>query len=124
MKYIGVAIGEKITNTARPLATLLANDGIPNWLLLNNLINVWKPYELVIGVSVLFYNNSQTINYSVKNFKKKLYNSYKIPIYEINEDFTTWEAKNIYGIYKKKKNINKINSYSASTILGDWLTIY
>lgn len=124
MKYIGIAIGERITNKARPLEALLANNGVPNWFLLDNIINIWKPYELVIGVSVSFYNNSQEINNSIKSFKKKLYNLYKLPIYEVNEDFTSWEAKSIYSIYNKKKNFNKINSYAAAIILEDWLTIY
>ena len=38
-KSIGVAIGQEVTGTASPLSALKARDGIPDWILIQKLID-------------------------------------------------------------------------------------
>ena len=122
LKYIGLSIGESITNRARPLKTLLAKDGVPDWLLLDNLIILWNPCKLVVGVSS-YVGDMKIIHFCTKKFIKKLKYKYKLPIYEIDEKYTTWEAKSILSNNCYCKNFIKINSISATIILEDWLNI-
>ncbi len=49
-KSIGVAIGQEITGTARPLAALKAQDGIPNWDQIEKLLKEWQPDLMVVGL--------------------------------------------------------------------------
>lgn len=121
LKYIGLAVGENITNIARPLNVLLAKDGIPDWLILDDLVFSWKPNKLIIGICFFRNENLQIINFCAKSFKKKLYNRYKIPIYEVNENYTTKDIKNMYKKYNIKNDFLKINALSAVLILEDWL---
>ena len=47
---IGVAFGQSLTGTARPVCILKAKDGIPDWDEIVQLIKDWKPDALVIGL--------------------------------------------------------------------------
>ncbi|MDI5035931.1 Holliday junction resolvase RuvX, partial [Salmonella enterica subsp. enterica serovar Montevideo] len=40
-KSIGVAIGQRITGTARPLPAIKAQDGTPDWTLIERLLKEW-----------------------------------------------------------------------------------
>ncbi|HFL8794993.1 MAG TPA: Holliday junction resolvase RuvX [Candidatus Azosocius sp. HAIN] len=124
MKYVGLSVGEFITCRAWPLKTFFVKNEIFAWDYLNKLVDFWKPCKLVIGISFGYYKNDKTIFFNVKKFEKLLYHKYKIPIYEIGEDFTTWEAKYIYKQKNFKQNLYKINSLSAAIILEDWLKNY
>jgi len=47
-KSIGVAIGQRITGTARALTALKAQDGTPEWKRIENLLKEWqKPAQRV-----------------------------------------------------------------------------
>lgn len=40
-KSIGVAVGQRITGTARPLPAIKAQDGTPDWNLIERLLKEW-----------------------------------------------------------------------------------
>ncbi|MFH4276212.1 Holliday junction resolvase RuvX, partial [Acinetobacter baumannii] len=42
-KSIGVAVGQRITATARPLPALKAQDGKPDWNVIEKLLKEWQP---------------------------------------------------------------------------------
>lgn len=48
-RRLGVAVGESITGSARPLTTLDCTDGEPDWHMVAKLIDEWKPVALVVG---------------------------------------------------------------------------
>lgn len=50
MKRIGVAVGQTVTKTARPLTVIQAAQGIPQWDALSKLIKTWQPDALVVGI--------------------------------------------------------------------------
>ena len=47
---IGVAFGQSISGTARPVCVLKAKDGIPDWEQVGRVIADWSPDVLVIGL--------------------------------------------------------------------------
>ena len=49
-KSIGVAVGQRITGTARPLTALKANDGTPDWNLIERLLKEWQPDDVIVGL--------------------------------------------------------------------------
>lgn len=125
LKYIGIAVGEFITYKSWPLKTFISTDKGFNLNNLDKLVAYWNPCKFVVGISFGYYKNDKTIFLYVKNFEKLLYDKYKIPVYEINENFTTWESKNIYKTKNIKKGLyKKINSLTAAIILEDWLQGY
>lgn len=49
-KSIGVAVGQRITGTARPLPAIKAQDGTPDWSLIERLLKEWQPDEIIVGL--------------------------------------------------------------------------
>ncbi len=41
-KSIGVAVGQRITGTARPLPAIKAQDGTPDWNIIERLLKEWQ----------------------------------------------------------------------------------
>ena len=49
-KSIGVAVGQRITATARPLPALKAQDGKPDWNIIEKLLKEWQPEAVIVGL--------------------------------------------------------------------------
>ncbi len=47
-KSIGVAVGQRITATARPLPALKAQDGKPDWNVIEKLLKEWQPEAVIV----------------------------------------------------------------------------
>ena len=43
LRQIGVAVGNTLLGTTRPLAILKAREGVPDWLAIEALIREWQP---------------------------------------------------------------------------------
>lgn len=48
-RRLGVAVGESITGSARPLTTLDCDAGEPDWRAIDTLVAEWQPRALVVG---------------------------------------------------------------------------
>ena len=48
-RTIGVAVGQAITQSARPLTPLKAKAGQPQWHLVEQLLNEWQPSLVIVG---------------------------------------------------------------------------
>ena len=49
-KSIGVAVGQQLTGTARPLNAPKAQDGVPNWEQIERLLKEWQPDRVIVGL--------------------------------------------------------------------------
>lgn len=110
-KHIGIAIGQQITKTAKPLKTLTKK------LLLKKIKAItekWHSNTIILGMPTEKQTPKKFLT-ELNEFKKNLEMcNYKVHV--ITEHLTTWESKKI-----KKKNIKDFNSLSATIILQNWL---
>lgn len=123
MKRIGVAVGQGITKTARPLEYIHAKDGIPDWIIVEKIIDKWRPEKLIVGVPFNMDGTEQEITYCARNFAKRLLNHFNVPIIMVDERLTTKEARSQLfenGGYKALKK-GEIDSMAAKIMLEDWL---
>jgi putative Holliday junction resolvase len=122
MKRIGVAVGQTITQTARPLDTIQAKDGIPNWNAITHLIKKWLPDALVVGIPINMDGTDQVISQQARQFAHSLEEQYQIPVYEIDERLTTKDARErlfIQGGYKALQD-GQVDRVAAQLILQNW----
>ena len=49
-KSIGLAIGQEVTGTARPLTSFKAQDGTPDWQKIEKLLKEWLPDLVIVGL--------------------------------------------------------------------------
>ncbi|NRA52736.1 MAG: Holliday junction resolvase RuvX [Gammaproteobacteria bacterium] len=121
-KSIGVAIGQTITATASPLAAIKAQDGIPNWDLIEQLIKEWQPSQIIVGLPTNMDGTEQPMTLRARKFSQRIYARFKIPVVTHDERLTTAAAKERLfelGGYKKLTK-GKIDSVSAVLILESW----
>jgi len=124
LKRIGVAVGQTVTETARPLVTLKATQGEPQWDVLNNLVKTWQPDALVVGIPLNMDGTEQPISQSARKFVLQLQERFQLPVYEMDERLSTKEARArlfAEGGYKALQD-GQVDSIAAQLILQNWLT--
>lgn len=91
-KNIGVAVGQTVTDTANPLTTLKAQNGIPDWRQLDQLVEEWHPKGLVIGLSLQPDGTHSKTSLKALRFGEALKARFKLPIYTVEERLTSVAA--------------------------------
>lgn len=124
MRNIGVAVGQTVTKNASPLPIVLANQGIPNWQEIKNLIDTWKPSALVVGKPVQMDDSDfEFITQKAREFAEELYKRFSIPVHFIDERLTTKAAREyVYDTFGYKAlQKQPIDSFAAKIILESWM---
>lgn len=124
MKYIGIATGQHVTKTATPLTCISAVNGIPNWASIADLISAWQPNTLIVGKPPAVNAATQLMCHRAQKFANRLHAKFKLPVYMVDENLSTWEAKQQLSITTKRldnKSLTEINSMAAAIILEQWL---
>lgn len=121
-KKIGVAVGQAITGIATPLSILKAENGKPNWQIIEELIKQWKAEALVIGIPYNMDGSEQNTTLMAKKFANRLSDRFKLPVYHVDERLTTVEARQALFDSMKHAKIKPgdIDCYAAKLILESW----
>ena len=86
-KRIGTAVGDTLTGTARPLATLTG--GLDAAL---KLIAEWRPAALVVGLPLMEDGSDQRITTLTRRFAKELELHSKLPVHFSDERYSSRAA--------------------------------
>lgn len=123
MKQIGVAVGQSLTATATPVATLSAKDGIPDWHEIELLIEQWQPTALIVGLPLNMDGTTSESSRRAKKYANRLQDKFRLPTHTIDERLSTIEARNLAKITAKTKGWQKhsLDSIAAAVILETWL---
>lgn len=125
-KNIGIAIGQTITKTARPLTILFAAEGEPEWNKVRDLLATWQPDALLVGVPIGLDGKVAESTLAAKNFALALAEFTQLPVYTSNELFTT-QAARIEGkesqTFRKQKD-QRVDGIAAKIMLEEWLQTY
>ncbi|MCI0654881.1 MAG: Holliday junction resolvase RuvX [Methylococcaceae bacterium] len=123
-RKIGVAIGDLESGVASPLETLAAVSQMPDWQNISDLINTWQPSGLVVGVSRQADGSDNPVTSRMLRFCRQLDGRYGLPVYQVDEFLTTFEAKQLLfddtGV--DASTLWKVqDSVAAQLILQTWL---
>ncbi len=127
LRHIGVAIGQSVTQTATPLATLTARDGVPNWSEVQEILEKWHPNDLVVGIPLHLDGTTQPMTFCARRFMNKLRARFKIPTHAVDERLSTWEAKTrapvkiIHHPSKAKAHVDEMHAYAAVVLIEQWM---
>lgn len=123
LKHIGVAIGEIMTATVKPLSAITARHGNPKWEDIDHLVERWEPNAFVVGVPINMDGTDGSITHLAKKFALALFEHYSKPVYEVDERLTTVEAKQQLfqkgGFDALDKSL--VDSYAAKIIVESWI---
>lgn len=94
-KKIGTAVGQTTTKIANPLQTIRSINQQPDWTLISQLITEWQPVGLVVGISHQADGSANPITPRMLKFCRQLEGRYNLPVYQIDEALSTFEAKQL-----------------------------
>ena len=124
-KRIGVAVGQAVTRSAKPLKIIYAKEGIPAWRSVDDLIAQWRPKALIVGLPTCLDGKEQYTTAAARNFAEQLGERFALPVHLVDERLTTVEARAqmfAQGGYRKIKH-SPIDSIAACIILEQWLLL-
>ncbi|BBQ82277.1 MULTISPECIES: Holliday junction resolvase RuvX [Enterobacteriaceae] len=121
-RSIGVAIGQRITGTARPLAAIKAQDGTPDWNIIARLLKEWQPETVIVGLPLNMDGTEQPLTARARNFANKIHGRFGVPITLHDERLSTVEAR--AGLFEhggfRALNKGSVDSASAVVILESY----
>lgn len=91
-RRIGVAVGESLTGSARPLLTLDCRSGV-DWPRLQALIEQWQPRGLVVGLPHHADGAESEMSRLAARFGRRLAGRYNRPVHTIPELLSSVEAE-------------------------------
>lgn len=121
-KSIGVAIGQQLTGTARPLAALKAQDGTPDWNKIEALLKEWEPDRVVVGLPLNMDGTEQPLTARARKFANRIHGRFGVQVDLHDERLSTVEARaelfELGGFRALSKG--SVDSLSAVIILESW----
>ncbi|GAB1255685.1 Holliday junction resolvase RuvX [Aurantivibrio plasticivorans] len=119
---IGVAVGQAITQTASELKPLKANDGVPNWNAVGELIQQWQPDLLIIGLPLNMDGSESELAARARKFANRLNGRFHIKTHLMDERLSTYEAKEEAMARRQTLDFKKnpVDSIAARLILESW----
>ena len=122
-KRIGVAIGNNISKSAQALITIESTSSNQKFEVIQKIMDEWQPVSIVVGVPFNVDGSEHKVTNLCKKFAKQLEQKYALPIYLIDERYTSIEAS--YEIQDKKIDLKKrkllIDQIAAKIILQSYL---
>lgn len=122
-KVIGVAYGQTLTSTTQALTPLKAQDGIPNWELIQKLIDEWQPHLLIVGLPLNMDGSPSELSQRAEKFARRLTGRFGLPTEMVDERLSSFEAKGqvIEQTGSRDFKQHAVDSIAATLILQSWL---
>jgi putative Holliday junction resolvase len=125
-KRTGLAMGQRLLQSANGIGFVNATDGKPNWEQLDALVKEWQPDAFVIGLPLNMDGSESDMSKRANKFSKRLHGRYGKPSFTIDERLSTFAAKEEAksrghkGHYKS----DPVDALAAQFILETWLNQY
>lgn len=123
-RKIGVAVGQRITGTARPLKTLRSRDDQPDWAGIASLVREWRPSALVLGLPL--GPDDMPVDWAgqIHRFARQLRGRFGLPVHLIDERLTSVEARRQLRSRPGPRPSDHLleDAVAAALILETWLS--
>lgn len=125
-KRIGVAVGDAVTGSARPLPPA-ANGRQPDWSALAKALKEWRPAGCVVGLPVDLDGKDQAVTGQARAFAEQLRSRYGVPVYLCDERLSSRAADDELrharadGRMKRRVREGDRDGVAARLILEQWL---
>ncbi len=119
-KRIGVAVGQSITGSARPLKTARARHDKPDWETITELVRTWQPTRLVVGLPLNMDGTEQDITNKARRFGRQLEARYSLPVHLVDERLSTAEAES--RLRAEGLHDDEVDPVAAQLILETWFS--
>jgi putative Holliday junction resolvase len=91
IKRTGFAVGNRLMRTAQPQGTIQA-EGDARFVKIAERLREWQPDALVVGVPFHPDGAEHDNTRRARKFSRQLQGRFKLPVFEVDERYTTTEA--------------------------------
>ena len=125
-RRIGVAVGNRLTQSARPIDTLPAREGEPDWARVEHVLKAWKPALIVVGLPLLSDGSEQPFTERARSFADAVGARFGLPVEMISEVLSSRAAADRLRAARangRKRRVQKgeIDAEAACLIVQTWL---
>lgn len=119
---IGVAVGQSLTGTARPLLAIHRRQRPPDWQAIGQLIKEWQPEHLVVGVPRHADGSDNHITQEALDFATALQQRFQLPVATVDERLSSQEARErLAARTGNRRRQTPLDPMAAAVILESWL---
>lgn len=93
IRRIGVAVGEMMLGSARPLTTISAEANDVRFTAIGKLVAEWQPAALVVGLPLSLDGEPGDMTARCKRFARQLEGRFRLPVTLVDERLTSVEAE-------------------------------
>lgn len=125
-RRIGIAVGDRITGTARPLPTV-GSASTPDWNALLKVIAEWRPQALVVGLPLDDDGSEQAITIAARRFADELGERSRLAVHLADERFSSRAADDALrdarssGRMTRRVRKGDRDGEAARVILEQWM---
>lgn len=118
-RRIGVAVGQTVSATASPVATVPALKNQPDWKALSALVETWEPDVLVVGMPSRVDGSEHEMAAPIQRFIRQLEGRFRLPVHVVDERLSSREAQHRLAAQGRDQPCDAV---AAQVILETWLT--
>lgn len=126
-RRIGVATGDTLTHTARPLGVVPAHGGRPEWPVLERYVREWQPRILVVGVPCNMDGTPTRLTDAAREFAADAGRRFGLEVVTVDERLSSREAEDILrrqrasGERRRRVRAEDVDPVAACVLLEQWL---
>ena len=125
-RRIGVACGDSVSRTARPLAGIAGSGAGPRWDVVDALMREWLPALLVVSLPYNVDGTESAMSVAARGFAQELERRYSVPTHLVDERYSSLDAEahlrsqRESGLRKRRVVKADVDAAAACIILERW----
>lgn len=125
-RRIGVACGDTLSRTARPLSGVVNSPAGPRWDVVDSLLREWQPALLVVGLPYNVDDSESIMTAAARGFAVELEHRYTLPVKLVDERYSSLEAETRLrseresGLRRRRVAKADVDAAAACVILERW----
>jgi putative holliday junction resolvase len=127
LRRIGVACGDTITLSARPLGVVAAHNGEPDWPKLAHWIKEFAPQALIVGLPYNMDDSIGALMPQVQAFAQALGQRFNLTVHLVDERLSSKEAEDRLrqarqaGERTRRVRHGDVDAMAACVLMEQWL---
>ncbi|MGD9582592.1 MAG: Holliday junction resolvase RuvX [Lysobacterales bacterium] len=121
-RRIGVAVGQRVTETAQALTVIDNGPGGPDWHALDKVLRDWQPQLLVVGLPLQMDGGEQSISIMARDFADRLRERTALPVYTQDERLSSRQVAREFANARRRgearrKHGKLLDAHAARVII-------
>jgi len=125
LKRFGVATGNDLLKSGSELTPIRAKDGIPDWEVIEKLVQEWRPDIFIVGLPLNMDGSTSDMSLRATKFGKRMKGRFNKPVEMMDERLSSFEAKSQVREQSTRRvdfGEHSVDGAAACLILESWFS--